>query len=549
MKNYLTTIMFADIVGYSAMMEADQARAVGTVRELNSHALEPAVSEFSGTVLKRLGDGWIISFDAIGPCVECALKIQTSLQSFPGAKLRVGCHVGDIVQDDHDIYGSGINIAERIQAEAPPGGVMVSEDVWRQLSAAQAELLKEAGVFRLKNIAKPMRLYQWRPSAPGAESVDEATSIAIPATEYAPHDAETAAIAGDLRDQLFVRMSRRSGIVVFDAAQQQVRNATYDLRSRLRVAGSRGRLGLTLVLRADGRPVWSESYDASTDDVFEFSDSILERAEADLRLHTNAFDGDRLAHLPEQSLSVSELRARAANLYYQMTYESWNHGRDLMQRALDLNPDDGIAFAMKVEAEIMLASGRYESVSEELMPEFEDGLDRAVEQNPSSDYVFWTRGIYRLHCRQDINGARADLENAQRVNPAYIESRELDGHIRMAEGDFKGAAEQFDMLLKRQTHDPMIPYRLFLKACALYCDGQFQSALTEARRASDLRPRDRILHTLTSLAAAQAGEAATAAQYRARADALERRPSACSRMPIVPASRKALTDALRNEVA
>ena len=105
------------------------------------------------------------------------------------------------------------------------------------------------------------------------------------------------------------------------------------------------------------------------------------------------------------------------------------------------------------------------------------------------------------------------------------------------------------MLLKRQTHDPMIPYRLFLKACALYCDGQFQSALTEARRASDLRPRDRILHTLTSLAAAQAGEAATAAQYRARADALERRPSACSRLPIVPASRKALTDALRNEVA
>lgn len=549
MKNYLAVIMFADIVGYSAMMEADQARAVATVRELNAHAMKPFVSEFDGTVLKRLGDGWIISFDAIGSCVECALKIQAALQSFPGARLRIGCHVGDIVQDDDDVYGSGINIAERIQAEAPPGGVMVSEDVWRQLSAAQAELLKEAGVFRLKNIAKPMRLYQWRPSAPGAESADEATSIAIPAMEYAPRDAETAAMAGDLRDQLFVRMSRRSGIVVFDAADQKVRNATYDLRSRLRVAGARGRLGLTLVLRADGRPVWSESYDASTEDVFEFSDSILERAEADLRLHTNAFDGDRLAHLPEQSLSVSELRARAANLYYQMTYESWEHGRSLMLRALELNPEDGIAFAMKVEAEIMLACGRYEPVSDVLVAEFSEGLDRAIEQHPATDYIFWTRGIYRLHCLSDISGARADLENAHRINPAYMESRELDGHIRMAEGDFAGAAEQFDLLLKRQTHDPMIPYRLFLRACALFCDGQFRSALTEARRAADLRPRDRIMHAVASLSAAEAGEQKMAEQYRARADALERRPSVCSRLPIVPDSRKSLTDALAREVA
>lgn len=548
MKNQLAVIMFADIVGYSAMMEADQASAVGTVRALNSNALEPCVAEFDGTVLKRLGDGWIINFEAIGACVDCALKIQATLQSFPGAKLRIGCHIGDIVRDADDIYGSGINIAERVQAEAPPGGVMVTEDVWRQLSAAQADLLKEAGVFRLKNLAKPFRLFQWRPSVPGAESADEATSIAIPAMEYAPSDAETAAIAGDLRDQLFVRMSRRSGIVVFDAADQKVRNATYDLRSRLRVAGTRGRLSLTLVLRADGRPVWSESYDASTEDVFEFSDSILERAEADLRLHTNAFDGDRLAHLPEQSLSVSELRARAANLFYQMTYESWAHGRDLMLRALELNPEDGVAFAMKVEAEIMLAFSRYEPVSDALVAEFEEGLDRAVEQHPASDYIFWTRGIFRLHCRSDISGARSDLTNAHRVNPAYMESRELEGHIRMAESDFAGAAEQFDLLLKRQTHDPMIPYRLFLKACALYCDGRFEDAFFEARRAADLRPRDRVMCTLASLSAANAGEKDLATQYRTRADALERRPGASSRSPIVPERKRNLTKALAIEV-
>jgi TolB-like protein len=451
------------------MMQADQEKTVGHVRALRETHREPVVHKHGGRVLKRLGDGWIIAFGSISACVDCAMDVQGRMQSVKGVELRIGCHFGDIVEEDEDIYGSGVNIAERIQTEAPPGGFMVSEDVVRQLSGSRAEAMKDAGVFSLKNILQPVRLFQWRPAQQRGGNIGAATSIAVAAIDHAPLDAETAALAGDLRDQLIVRMSRRVGVEVYDAASRPVEEATYDLRSRLRVSGQRGRFSLSLVLRENGRPVWSESYDRSTEDIFDFCDVVLERAEADLRLQTNAFDGDRLADIPDDALSVSELRARAANLYYRVTYESWTHGRDLMNRALTMNPADGIAICMRIEAEIMLAYARYEHVSDDLIDRFARDLDKAVEDLPGSDYVFWTRGTFRAHCVGDIAGARADLANTKRINPAYMEAHELEGHILMAEGNHLAASERFDLLLHRQTHNPMIPYRLFLKACALYC--------------------------------------------------------------------------------
>ena len=166
MQSQLAVIMFADVVGYSAMMEVDQERTVNQIRALKNTYLEPVAVQHGGRVLKRLGDGWIIAFNSISACVDCAMDVQNTLQTIPDLRLRIGCHFGDIMEDDDDVYGGGLNIAERIQAEAPPGGLMVSEDMARQLSGTQSEAMRDAGVFRLKNIAQPVRLFQWRPAGP-----------------------------------------------------------------------------------------------------------------------------------------------------------------------------------------------------------------------------------------------------------------------------------------------------------------------------------------------------------------------------------------------
>ncbi|SDC46496.1 adenylate/guanylate cyclase domain-containing protein [Ruegeria marina] len=548
MHSQLAVLMFADIVGYSAMMEVDQQQTIDLVRSLRVDLLEPEVQTHAGRILKRLGDGWIVSFGSVPACVDCAMSLQKKLQAETELKLRIGAHIGEIVSDGEDFYGSGLNIAQRIEAEAPPGGLMISEDLFRQLSGQLAGELKDAGTFRLKNIAQPVRLYQWRPMHRRKADPDQITSIAVAAIEYAPLDAETAALAGDLHDQLVIRMSRRQGVVVLDAANRSVEHATYDLRSRLRVAGGRGRLSLSLVLRSDGRPVWSESYDRDTADIFDFCDVVLERAEADLRIQTNAFDGDRLAHIPEEELSVSELRARAANAFYRLTYEDWIDGLRLMKRAIRMNPRDGVSLAMRAEAEIMTHAARYAALAPDLLAGLADDLDTAIEQNPGSDYVFWTRGLFRINCMSDIAGARADLQRSRDLNPAYAENHELEAHVLMVEGKFDRAAEKYGLLLQRQVHNPMIPYRRFLRASAHFCGGRYDLAAEDARLAADTRPKERAMHVLRGLALQAGGEKNAARDVFRRAASLAPRPDICSRCPVLPESHLHLAEALASAI-
>lgn len=544
MTSQLTVLMFADIVGYSAIMEQDQAEAVAIVRSLRSQFLEPVAVEHGGSVLKRLGDGWIIAFGGVSACVDCAQAVQERLAERPDVKLRIGCHIGEILEEEDDFYGSGLNIAQRIQSEAPPGGLMVSEDLYRQLPRQRAAALRDAGIFRLKNIAQPVRLYQWRPVQQRDAGAGDISSIAVAAIEFAPQDADTAALAGDLRDQLVIRMSRRQGIAILDAAGSHVPNATYDLRSRLRVAGGRGRLSLTLVLRSEGRPVWSENYEGETDDIFEFCDVLLEQAEGDLRLQTNAFDGDRLSRIADEDLSVSELRARAANCFYRVTYDDWSHGLNLMNRAVHLNPHDGVALAMRAEAEIMLSAARYEALPRDTVNRLGRDLDIAVEQSPGSDYVFWARGTFRINCLDDVPGARADLSRSRELNPAYLEDHELEGHILMFEGAFADAAECFAKLLLRQTHNPLMPYRCFLRSVAHYVDGRFDLAVQDARRAADMRPNERGLHAMLGLAQEALGDTDAARRSLGRAAALPAQPHITSRCPVLPPGRRDLAERL-----
>lgn len=129
MKSHLAVVMFADLVGYSALMEQDQDAAISVIRLLKAEHLEPCVTAHGRDVLKRLGDGWILSFPEVGAAVDCGTEVLTRLSERAASiRLRIGCHVGEVVDDDYYYYGSGLNVAQRVQTEAPPGGMMVSED-------------------------------------------------------------------------------------------------------------------------------------------------------------------------------------------------------------------------------------------------------------------------------------------------------------------------------------------------------------------------------------------------------------------------------------
>lgn len=534
MQSRIAVLLAADVVGYSALMSKDNSAAIDAVQALKNHDLEPIVTEMGGEVLKRMGDGWIIAFSSVSAALASAKAAQTNLYRKPGVKLRIGCHIGEVSFDENDFYGAGVNIVQRIQAEAPPGGLMISEDLFRQLSDDNRGDLQDAGTFGLKNITQPVRLYQWRPNVNALPQQGQVPSIMMQSLDFAPCDSETKAIAGDLREELIVRLSRRRGVLVFDGNSSRSDDAVYDLRGRLRLSGGTGRLTLNLTLRSEARSVWSRTYTLPAENIFSFCDEVLELAEGELRLQTNAFDGDRLAGISVNELSVSELRAKAANEFYKVTYESWSTALDLLNRALALNPDDGVSLAMRAEAQIMLCGARNEHLPADLRKTLQDDLDTAVIRTPQSDYVFWCRGLFRAAVAKDTVGAKADLARSSSINPAYRENHDLEGQICLIESNFKGAILAFSRLIENGERDPLQPYRFFLRGIARLCDKDYEGAQKDAAMASDLRPNEPGHLFLRAFAHECLGNQTDKSVCLTRANALDTHPAISTRLPTLP---------------
>lgn len=526
MNRRLTILMCADLVGYSALMGKDEALAVKSVRDLKKKHLEPVAANHGGEVLKRMGDGWILSFPGVEAALNCAEEVQTDLAGHDVIKLRIGCHIGEIVEDEDDFYGNGVNIAQRIETEAPPGGLMFSEDLFRQLSDVRRGELADAGVFKLKNIATPMRLYQWRPAnLTTAPTAGVLPSIAIEAITFAPDDVDTAAMAEDLHDGLIQQSMKRTGITTVDAATDAATPTVFLLRGRLRMARDRGRFTLTLLLREDMSTIWTGTYEGDTSDVFAFSDDILLRAEADVRLQTIAHDGDRLAHLSDDALSVSELRARAANLFFKQNLEDWKKGYAALERAVALSPKDAMSLAMRAQNRLNQWCVEYAPDDPELTAWIGRDLDSAVADAPKSDFVFWARGAFRLRMQGDIVAARYDMAHSLELNPNFIGIADLNSQIALLEHRFEDAVDSLSAYTRLGSDDPFKLTRLGFAARVHLCSGDYEAAVREATEAAYLAPNDRGLQLLRALVCDKAGDKAGLEAARTAAQALDKAPS------------------------
>src|SRR5499426_763950 len=173
----LAAILAGDVVGYSRLMGADEE---GTLKRLNAHRrefLDPKIAEHRGRIVKRTGDGILIEFASAVDALRCALEVQKGMAernvgvpTHQRIELRIGIHVGDIIIEDGDIFGDGVNIAARLEGIAQPGGICISDDAYRQVRGKLDANFQDAGEQELKNIARPVRVYQLRAGSQPTEA-------------------------------------------------------------------------------------------------------------------------------------------------------------------------------------------------------------------------------------------------------------------------------------------------------------------------------------------------------------------------------------------
>src|SRR3984885_5729268 len=304
MERRLAAIVCADVAGYSRMMGADEE---GTHAAFKAHrsAIYPIILNHGGRLVKNTGDGFLLEFPSVVGAIESAVGIQTLMaernSQLPADRLmqfRLGVHMGDVIADEDEVFGDGVNIAVRLEAVAAPGGVAVSAKAYHEASKHLSAVLVDAGLHRLKNIEEPINVWTWEPGGADRSGREPRNTSDLPA-QYrtaivgvlpfanlsdSTDEYFSEGLAEDLIHALslqsFYRVLSRNSTFSFKGKNVSTRliareiDATYLIQGSVRRAGAKIRVTSELIAPEKGEQLWTGRYDRDIGDLFAMQDEI-----------------------------------------------------------------------------------------------------------------------------------------------------------------------------------------------------------------------------------------------------------------------------------
>ena len=318
----LAAILAADIVGYSALMGADQEGTLAALRQLRSEVFGPAVAGHRGKVVKSMGDGWLVEFAAATDAVTCAMQLQDALTGHNMLRLRIGIHIGDVVHEEEDVFGDGVNIAARLETLAVPGAVLISDAVHGSLDGTLRPSFDALGVQALKNIDRQVQVW-CRGAGPDADAPvglatagrEQGRQTGFPRLEITPVGmlGENPEVR-ELADALTSDLTTFLGSVRWLSADTQptAGEDAYVLTGRLRVLGERLRLEAQLK-GPDGKQLWTDKFDGTIADSFDWQDSTAEAIAAGVMAAILDTDTQQLAAIPVEERTLESLDKSLSN--------------------------------------------------------------------------------------------------------------------------------------------------------------------------------------------------------------------------------------------
>lgn len=325
----LAAIMFSDMLGYTALMQQNEQSANDKRRRLKE-VLETSVSRYNGKILQYYGDGALSMFNSAIDGMNCAVKIQQTLQQEPKVELRIGIHTGDISIEDETIYGDGVNLASRIESLAVPGSIFISEKVFDEIRNQENLTAREMGYFELKNVSRPVRIFAidsqglvvpTRAALKGKTTQPTNRLAVLPFVNMSA-DPENEYFSDGITEELLNALTKVDGLQVisrtsafaFKGKNNDIReigiqlNVDRILEGSVRKAENRVRILAQLINAADGYHIWSENYDRDLTDIFKVQDEISSMIANKLRGNLTAkAHGETLVKAPTQSIEAYTL--------------------------------------------------------------------------------------------------------------------------------------------------------------------------------------------------------------------------------------------------
>lgn len=542
MDRRLTTILAADVAGFSRMMEANEPATFAALQAHLAEFIKPEIAEHGGRIIKTMGDGLLAEFPSVVDGVRCAVRLQEGMTArnehhdHP-MTLRIGVHLGDVIVEGDDLLGDGVNIAARLESMAEPGGICVSKQVMDQIAPHTDQSWTDLGPCKLKNIVRPVHVFSSLAppaasprrflklggavlvaagvffaavqfdvprhlsssgTAPVTRDAALLPSLAVLPFESPPDAEDQDYLADGITDDLITDLAKVSGLVVIarsssfayrdqvdPVAIAKALNVQYIVQGSLRRAGDRIRINARLVDGDSGANLWADRYDREMSDIFDLQDDVRERIVSALKVKLTPEEVRQLSQSLTDNTDAYDayLRARQQESFF--AKESTLEAIGLYHKALELDPDFVTAKARLATAYTIAAESNWVEDPVSALSLARSLAKEAIAKDDTLPLAYWA--LARVYTRKEFfdgDAAIDALEQAIAIDPNYA-----DGHAMLANAlHLVGRAE--DGLAHIETAMRLNPRFPFWYYYALGAN-QFHLTRFEAAEESFLKSIDR----------------------------------------------------------
>ncbi len=509
----LAAIMFTDMAGYTALGQKNESLALALAQEQRK-LLRPVFNRHKGREIKTIGDGFLVEFGNALDAVRCAYDVQRASREFNISQpsdqriiLRIGLHLGDVVESQEDISGDAVNIASRIQSLAEDGGVCVTRQVYDQVQNKFDLLLKSLGTKSLKNVSTPIEVYKmvlpWEKEPKSTTTQLDASRVAVlPFANMSP-DPSDSYFADGITEEIISTLSGVSGLNVisrtsvmgYKGTTKRVKEIGGELEAgsvlegSFRKAGNKIRVTAQLIDVRDDRHVWTHSYDRNLDDVFGVQTDIAKQVSDALRVKILAPEINRIDRKPTTSTKAYTLYLRGRYHWNKRGIEDIKKAEEYFDQAVREDRNFALGYVGLADCNELLAfnwaidvSSRHERAKAL--------ITKALEIDSDLAEAHTTKGLSLAH-DFNLREAEEEFRKAIELKPSYATAHQWYYHVLLIQLRWDEALSHIERAVEL---DPLSQIINLNHASYYLAKGDYTKALELCEKAVELDPSSAFPH-------------------------------------------------------
>lgn len=514
LERRLVAILATDVAGYSRLMGHDEEGTLAALKACRRELINPKISEYRGRVVKTTGDGALVEFASAVEATRCAVEIQRAMAErnvgIPESRrvaFRIGINVGDVIIDDTDIFGDGVNVAARLEALAEPGGICISARVQEDVRGKLDIVFDDIGEQQLKNIERPVRVYRILSGKKATRSrpaltLPDRPSIAVLPFQNMSGDPEQDYFADGVVEEIITALSRfrelfviaRNSSFTYKGRVADVKDVgrelgvRYVLEGSVRRAADRVRITAQLIEAKTGGHLWAERFDGTPEDIFDLQDQVTGRVVGAIMPKLEQLEFNRTKSKPTESLDAYDYYLRALTQFNQWTSQSIDEALNLLNKAIELDSEFAAAHGLAAWCYTRRRQSRWMKDHAREMAELERLARRAIALANDDAVALYTGGWALVHVAGAFEEGAAAINRALTLNPNMTNAWHVSGWTNIYMGDPNKAVEHFARAMRLNPLDPIFHRMQIGTIAALLLAGRYEESSLVAQTALQQYP-------------------------------------------------------------